>query len=35
MLTFIKGYLILSAICTVLFLLIMKYDCEVVDDEHL
>lgn len=26
MLSFIKGYLVLSLICTIIFLLIMKYD---------
>ena len=26
MLAFIKGYLLLSLVCTIIFLLIMKYD---------
>lgn len=28
MITFLKGYLVFSSICTIIFLLIMKYDCE-------
>lgn len=27
MLTFLKWYLVFSSICTIIFLLIMKYDC--------
>ena len=35
MLAFIKGYLLLSLVCTIVFLLIMKYDCGEYDsDDH-
>lgn len=27
MLAFIKGYLLLSLVCTIIFLLIIKFDC--------
>lgn len=37
MLTFIKGYLILSLVSFVIFLFVMKFDCEFtdVDDKFL
>lgn len=35
MLAFIKGYLMFSLLCNVLFLLILKYDCEDYDNEYL
>lgn len=28
MLAFIKGYLVFSSICTIIFLLLIKFDCE-------
>lgn len=31
MLTFIKGYLIISLVSLVLFLFVMKFDCEFTD----
>lgn len=31
MLAFIKGYLLLSLVCAIVFLLIVKYDCGQYD----
>lgn len=33
MLSFIKGYLVLSLICNIIFLLLIKFDCEEYDSD--
>lgn len=33
MLAFIKGYLLLNLVCTIMFLLLIKYDCGQYDSD--